>query len=108
MSRPGTCIAAPGTAGRLDRSAALAAGLPAVFAGTAFDPADPVLAGGLQRAGGVGAAHRRAARADAAGDLLVGGDLPCQRGTGDQHLRLEPVGGHRAEVTSARGGVLVR
>ena len=34
----------PGAADRMDRTAALVAGLPDVFAGTAFDPADPVLA----------------------------------------------------------------
>ena len=37
--------AVSGAADRLDRTAALVAGLPGVFAGTAFDPADPVLAG---------------------------------------------------------------
>lgn len=36
---------APGTAGRLDRSAALAEGIPDAFAGTMFDPADAGLAG---------------------------------------------------------------
>ena len=36
---------APGTAGHLDRSAALAAGIPDAFAGTVLDPADLRLAG---------------------------------------------------------------
>jgi hypothetical protein len=37
--------AVPEAAARLDRNAALVAGLPGVFAGTVFDPADPGLAG---------------------------------------------------------------
>ena len=36
---------APGAAGRLDRSAALAEGIPGAFAGTVLDPADARLAG---------------------------------------------------------------
>jgi len=36
---------APGTAGRLDRSATLAEGIPDAFTGTVFDPADARLAG---------------------------------------------------------------
>jgi hypothetical protein len=36
--------AVSGAMGRLDRTAAMAAGLPEVFTGTVFDPADPVLA----------------------------------------------------------------
>src|SRR5258708_4458811 len=42
---PSHLHAVTSAAGRLDRSAVLAGGLPAVFAGTAFDPADPALAG---------------------------------------------------------------
>ena len=45
MSEPPRHLhAVTAAAGRLDQSAALVAGLSAVFTGTAFDPADPVLA----------------------------------------------------------------
>ena len=48
MSEPPRHLpAVAAAAGRLDRSAALVAGLPAVFAGTAFDPADPVAGRGV-------------------------------------------------------------
>jgi len=42
---PGRLRPALGTAGRQDRSSALAAGIPAVFTGTVFDPADERMAG---------------------------------------------------------------
>ena len=46
MSNPPRRLrSAPGAAGRLDRSAALAEGIPDAFTGTVFDPADPRLAG---------------------------------------------------------------
>ena len=46
---------------------------------------------------------------DATRDLLVAGDVPRQRGTGGQHLRLETVGGHRGRGDEVRAaGVLVR
>ena len=45
MSEPPRHLhAVSGAADRTDRTAAIVAGLPEVFAGTAFDPADPVLA----------------------------------------------------------------
>ncbi|MGH3404102.1 MAG: hypothetical protein ACRDRJ_16605 [Streptosporangiaceae bacterium] len=45
MSEPPRHLhAVSGAADRMDRIAAMVAGLPEVFAGTAFDPADPVLA----------------------------------------------------------------
>ena len=58
MSEPPRHLhAVSGAADRMDRTAAMVAGLPEVFAGTAFDPADPVLARGLQRELGDGAAN---------------------------------------------------
>ena len=46
MSEPPRHLrAVSGAADRMDRTAAMVAGLAEVFAGTAFDPADPVLAG---------------------------------------------------------------
>ncbi len=45
MSEPPRHLhAVSGAADRMDRTAAMVAGLPEVFAGIAFDPADPVLA----------------------------------------------------------------
>ena len=44
MTEPPRFLRAAGPADRMARSAALVAGLPAVFAGTTFDPAGPVLA----------------------------------------------------------------
>ena len=53
--------------------------------------------------GECGAAHRAAARADAARDLLVARHLPRQRRACGQHQRMEPVGRPPRPRLSARG-----